>query len=108
MKIFTLLIFLILLLTAACGESDKTDSELPDYSNASWPIYRGDSNLSGIADSELADSLKLKWSFKTEGDILSSPVLGGGKIFIGSTDGFMYALKIEDGSLVWKFDSEDD
>ncbi len=90
---------LLLVLGTSCLDQKKISTPRPDYKTASWPIYRGDSNLSGYTDSDLSDTLKLKWSYKTDGDIIASPVIGYGKIFIGSTDGNMYALNIEDGSL---------
>lgn len=108
MSKYTSSILLVLLFVTSCMQEKNIPPVKPDYSSASWPIYRGDSNLSGNTDSDLSDSLKLKWSYKTGGDIIASPVIGYGKIFIGSTDGNMYALNIDDGSLVWKYDSGDD
>ncbi len=98
----------VALFVTSCLDEKNMPPIKHDYTTANWPIYRGDSNLSGNTDSDLSDSLKLKWSFQTGSDILASPVIGYGKIFIGSTDGNIYALDIEDGSLVWKFDSGDE
>jgi outer membrane protein assembly factor BamB len=33
---------------------------------------------------------------------------GDDKVFFGSVDGYLYALKIEDGSLIWKFKTDGD
>ena len=107
MKKIVLSLFVILVVTF-CTEEKKILLDKPDYSNASWPIYRGDYNLSGNTIAKLSDTLKLKWSFKTEGDILASPIIGRGKIFIGSSDGNMYSLNIDNGLLCWKFDSGDE
>jgi outer membrane protein assembly factor BamB len=79
-----------------------------DYKSASWPIFRGDKGLTGVVDGHLPDKLDLMWSFKTGFAIKSSPVIGLGKVYIGSNDGFIYALDFEDGSLIWKFNTEDD
>jgi len=78
------------------------------------------------------DNGELKWKFKAKGSIYSSPAIkvenpalrqaqggerlvlseaegsrttngGDDKVFFGSVDGHLYALKIEDGSLIWKF-----
>ena len=100
--------FCLLLIITSCSQENKTPQIKPDYSEASWPIYRGDLNLSGNAGYELSDSLILKWSFKTTGEIKASPVIGLGKIFIGSTDSSMYALNIENGDPIWKFNSGDE
>ena len=50
-----------------------------------WPIFRADSGLNGIAGGSLTDNLPLSWSFKTEGEIRSSAVIGGGLVFSART-----------------------
>ena len=45
---------------------------------------------------------KIKWAFKTQGPVRASSVISDGSIYFGSTDGFLYALNKEDGSLLWK------
>ncbi|GAB6162858.1 hypothetical protein JCM12298_20180 [Desulfothermus naphthae] len=45
----------------------------------------------------------LKWKFKTEDSITSSPTIGGdGTIYVGSKDNYLYAIN-PDGTLKWKF-----
>ena len=44
-----------------------------------------------------------QWTFSTGGKIFSTPVLGGKVIFIGSEDGYFYALQRDSGKLKWKF-----
>ncbi|MBI5159478.1 PQQ-binding-like beta-propeller repeat protein [Candidatus Micrarchaeota archaeon] len=45
----------------------------------------------------------VKWSYKTEGFIDSSPILVGGTIYFGSGDGKLYALDESTGRLKWFF-----
>ncbi len=45
----------------------------------------------------------LKWAFKTDGKIFSSPIVQDGIVYIGSEDGFLYAIKEETGKTHWKF-----
>lgn len=45
----------------------------------------------------------LKWKFKTEGKIFSSPVAKNGVVYIGSEDGFLYAIEEKSGKTKWKF-----
>jgi len=45
---------------------------------------------------------ELKWKFKTGGKIFSSPIVQNKTIYIGSEDGYLYALN-ENGNLKWKF-----
>jgi outer membrane protein assembly factor BamB len=72
---------------------------------SSWPNYRGNNVLNGISHSTLQSPLKLAWSFKTGDEIKSSPVISNGLIFIGSMDGFLYALDFN-GKVRWKFKAE--
>ena len=52
--------------------------------------------------------MNLLWSFKTGGAVISSPVIGFGSVFIGSTDGKVYAIGLRNGSKIWEYDTGDD
>jgi outer membrane protein assembly factor BamB len=45
----------------------------------------------------------VKWAFKTGGPIVSSPAITDGVVFIGSSDGGLYAIDQETGQQKWKF-----
>lgn len=45
----------------------------------------------------------LKWKFKTDGKIFSSPIAQNGIVYIGSEDGYFYAIDEKSGNLKWKF-----
>ena len=79
-----------------------------DVTQVSWPIFRGNPALSGVADNDLPEKPSLLWSFMTDSWIIGSPVLGLGHVYIGSSDGKVYALALSDGSKVWEFDTGDD
>lgn len=95
------------ILLCSCAKKEVGERVL-DVEGISWPIFRGDSSLSGIAEDNVPDKLSLLWSFNTESYIISSPVIGSGRVYIGSTDGKVYALNLLDGREVWAFDTEDD
>ena len=59
---------------------------------SSWPIFRGNQQLSGAISASLPEKPKLLSSFQTGDDIKASPVVSGQTIFCGSTDGTMYAI----------------
>jgi outer membrane protein assembly factor BamB len=44
----------------------------------------------------------LKWKFNVSKEITSTPTIFNGTIYFSSWNGYIYALKISDGSLVWK------
>lgn len=50
----------------------------------------------------------LLWSYETLNAVVASPLVIGQRVFVGSSDGFLYCLDIDDGGLVWDYlvDSE--
>ncbi|MCK4765706.1 MAG: PQQ-binding-like beta-propeller repeat protein [Candidatus Aminicenantes bacterium] len=79
-----------------------------NYESISWPIFRGDTALSGTTQDEPPEKPVLLWNFKTGSEIISSPVIGFGLVFTGSTDGKVYALDLKTGAKTWEFDAGDD
>lgn len=52
-----------------------------------------------------AQSLSENWTFQTEDKVLSSPVIEGNTIFVGSEDGNFYALNKRTGKEQWRFNT---
>ena len=48
----------------------------------------------------------LKWAFKTNGKIFSSPIVHDGIVYVGSEDGNLYAIQEKTGKVHWKFKTE--
>jgi polyvinyl alcohol dehydrogenase (cytochrome) len=77
-----------------------------------WPAYMYDGARSGFNAGEVrlspenAANLKLLWKQKLgEGNVLAAqPIVKGDTVYVGSWDGFLYALSTADGSLRWKVD----
>lgn len=76
-------------------------------SGPDWPMFHGGQGLSGRAAPSLPDSLKVLWKFKTDDQVKSSPVIVGDRVFIGSSDGKMYAIELANGSQVWAYEAPD-
>ncbi|MFH1716587.1 MAG: PQQ-binding-like beta-propeller repeat protein, partial [Planctomycetota bacterium] len=49
-----------------------------------------------------ADSGKVRWTFFTGGPVRFAPAAWRDRIFAASDDGHIYAIKLEDGALLWK------
>ncbi len=57
-------------------------------------------------DHLVAGEVGQKWAFETGGGVVSSPAVGpDGVIYIGSNDGYLYAIR-PDGTLKWKFETK--
>ena len=51
---------------------------------------------------ETVHKLALKWKFYTGDDVSATPAIFNGTIYFPSRNGNIYAVKEDDGSLVWK------
>ncbi|HWY41989.1 MAG TPA: PQQ-binding-like beta-propeller repeat protein [Candidatus Sulfotelmatobacter sp.] len=49
---------------------------------------------------------KVKWQFRAKGPVLSSPVVSGDTVYVGSSDHNFYALDLVAGAMKWKFETE--
>ena len=67
-------------------------------------MFRNDLAHSGIYASVGAPSLKsVKWTFHTHGEVISSPAIASGVVYVGSNDGTLYAIDQQSGTQKWKF-----
>ena len=68
---------------------------------------RFERSSAGLAREQVG-SLKLKWAFGFDGDpwAVSQPVVVGGRVFIGSASGRVYALDLQRGCVYWTFKAE--
>ena len=71
-----------------------------------WHMFMHDLQLSGKSpDKKLKPPLQLLWQFKTGGPISASPVVANEILYIGSTDGKLYALDAKEWGIKWVFNA---
>ena len=69
--------------------------------------FHGNAARTGVYESPGPQQLNgVKWSFKTDGAVISSPAVANGTVFVGSLDTFLYAVDQEAGTQKWKFKTE--
>lgn len=87
------------------SDDSEPDDDGEDQRSAveSWPSFQYDAGNSGHAEGRgPRGNLTEVWSFEREGKMRGGPVISeDGVVYIGSDEGTMYALDLEDGSLVW-------
>ncbi len=67
-------------------------------------MFRGDPGHSGIyAGPGVPEFHEVRWRFRTNGEVISSPAIVGGVVYVGSDDGSLYAIDQSTGKLHWKF-----
>jgi outer membrane protein assembly factor BamB len=103
---FLATIALTLLLTGA-GQSPP-DAALDRHAEANWPMYGRNlrhsfSNPQSRINPGNVASLRQVWAFPTADVVSASPTVVDGVIYVGSWDGFFYALDAKSGTLIWKF-----
>jgi outer membrane protein assembly factor BamB len=70
-------------------------------------MFRGNPQHTGVySGSAISASPKVKWKFHTAGMVISSPAVVGGLVYVGSTDGNLYAVDRDSGVQKWKFDAK--
>ena len=86
------------------GNGLRRRGELPDRS--SLACFAGGPAHSGVYASSNPTLGSVAWKFRTNGDVVSSPLVAGGTVYIGSGDRFLYALNAASGALRWKFETQ--
>ncbi len=69
-------------------------------------MFRGGPTHEGVYSSPAPTLGTLVWKFKTGGRVLSSPAVSGGRVYVASTDGKLYAIDQTTGAQAWQFASK--
>jgi outer membrane protein assembly factor BamB len=73
------------------------------HSSSTAGIFHADQSHTGVYPAQDFKNFGLvKWKYKTNGKIFSSPVIAEGLAFVGSEDSCLYALDATSGALRWK------
>ncbi len=116
-------IVLVLLLVWGCDSQQKEQPQQPTVQQSAtpeateplappraedWHTFMHDLGFSGMSpDKSITPPLELLWKFKTGGPLHASPVIANGILYIGSTDGKLYALDAKQWGIRWVFDAGD-
>ncbi len=72
-----------------------------------WPTYGHDAQHTFHAPTtlspSLAPTLRQAWSFPTGDAVTATPTVVRGTVYVGSWDGYFYAIDLRSGALRWKF-----
>ena len=94
----------------------KTDLKTPappvredvSFGTESWPVFRGNPQLTGRAEGNLPDTLKPAWKFQTAGEISAGAVIADGTAYVSSLDKHLYAVDLQTGEEKWRFEADDE
>ena len=94
--ISTTLLCVPLALDGVLGASAPDPAPVP-----MWSSFRGNALRNGWAAGPAPVHGEVLWEVQLGGPVQSSPVLGGGALYIGSDDGRLYALSPSTGAELW-------
>lgn len=66
-------------------------------------MFRSDPAHTGSSTGTGPERAFLKWTYKTDSYIASSPAVVNNMLYVGSYDDYLYCLNAENGSLIWKY-----
>jgi outer membrane protein assembly factor BamB len=87
-------------------ENNRVLYAISDLKPKDWEYYRGNYNLPGVTQDGPGQNTYLKWRFKTNGPITSSPIVINGTVYIGSQDKNYYAIDAYTGEKIWNFSTK--
>ena len=76
---------------------------IANITSGNWVSFRGNPQLTGVADSELSDNPQLLWTFQAADMIESTAAVVDGTVYIGALDGILYAIDAETGKKRWTY-----
>ncbi|KAH7532618.1 hypothetical protein FEM48_Zijuj04G0040700 [Ziziphus jujuba var. spinosa] len=103
-------LFFVSLLALLCVFANTVAAEL-DWHNGTaqdWLNHGGDLHNRRYANKETTIShhsvsrLRLKWKFYAGNDITATPAIFNGNLYFPSWNGYIYAVKAKEGTLIWK------
>ncbi|MGD8453146.1 MAG: PQQ-binding-like beta-propeller repeat protein [Phycisphaerae bacterium] len=71
-----------------------------------WPMFRGDTQLTGVAVSELPDELAVRWRQDLGEAISATAAIGDDRVYIGTQDDTFVALDLTDGHVLWRYKAD--
>src|SRR6185436_17225873 len=70
------------------------------------PMFRGNPEHTGVSAARFFRGQGgIKWRVKTGDAVRSTPAVTATRLFVGSGDGFLYALERSSGRTVWRFNA---
>jgi outer membrane protein assembly factor BamB len=72
---------------------------------ADWPQFRGNAELTGVAADALPADLKVQWTAEVGESVESSAAIAGGRVYVGAQPGWLVALSLDSGKVLWKYEA---
>jgi RNA polymerase sigma factor (sigma-70 family) len=87
----------------AKAPAPEPSANRPEKPADDWPLFRGNSLQTGVAESTLADKLEILWKYETQDAIEAAAGIADGVVYVGSLDEHLYALDLKSGEKKWDY-----
>lgn len=87
------------------GELATTTAYFPQR-RAAWTREGGSAQSSSATGLDFAPPVHLAWTYATQGPLRTSAAIVNGVAYVGSLDGWLYALEVNTGRRLWRFPAE--
>jgi outer membrane protein assembly factor BamB len=94
---FIFFMSVVLFVFVSCNKTQNSEPEAMFMKNPQHTSF--------YQSAPIINQPRILWKFKTGGQVISSPVVAGGKVFAGSADSKLYALNASDGEILWTFET---
>jgi polyvinyl alcohol dehydrogenase (cytochrome) len=84
---------------AASAAADPGPGDWPSYGHDAQHTFHGRTTITAAT----APNLRQAWFFPTGDAVTATPTVVGGTVYVGSWDGWFYALDRRSGALRWRF-----
>jgi outer membrane protein assembly factor BamB len=95
--------FTLVFVLSLIGGGPSSLGEAPAVaSKSSWPLPRGDAESTGWTATSLPKNLAVRWEFKADEAIETTPVIDANRVFVADVMGQIYALHQDTGKEIWR------
>jgi outer membrane protein assembly factor BamB len=96
--------FVLLLPTGVLAQDAAAADNQGTQASRQWPYPRGDAQSSGATAETIPSPLAVIWEFQADDAIETTPVVSGGRVYVGDVMGKLYGINEQDGKPVWQKD----
>ncbi len=107
LAIFALLLVLAIGAQSAGHLAAEATKGPTGASGKAWPLFRGDSEATGVAHADLPAQLEVLWKYETpQGGFEATATIEAGVVYIGNVNGDFVALDLATKRELWKRHTE--
>lgn len=93
---------------AAQGQKPTPERSRAPTVGLDWPMFRGNRQLTGVAQGTLPQKLDLLWKSEAPSAIASTAAIVGDTVYVADLDGVLWAIDFDSGKVKWKYEVQNE